>query len=90
MEKRRYYDVLISLGWFVAVSVLDALTTDRMLRFAGAVTIGIACYAITAKPRVRFAVFLVALVVLAWCWVNEDRISSMLTRMFARYVLGGG
>jgi uncharacterized membrane protein len=85
MEKRRYYDGIIGLGWFVAVSILDALTTNRILRFTGAVTIGFACYAITSKPRTHFVLFLVALLALAGCWVNEDRITAMLTQMFARH-----
>jgi len=84
MEDRRFRDGLISLGWFVGVSIVDALTTNRILRFSGAVTLGIACYAMTSKPRLHFVLFLGGVLVVAACWVNDDRIDSLLRQMFAR------
>ena len=92
MDKRQFTfnDLMITSGWFVAVSIVDALTTDRILRFAAVVTIGIACYAITPKPRVRPVIAVVILLALGMCWVNQDRIGSMTTQMFARCFSGGG
>ena len=92
MDKRRFRfsDLVISSGWFVAVSIVDALTTDRALRFAAVMTIGIACYAITPKPRAHPVIAMLALLALAVCWVNHDRIGSMTMQLFARWFSGGG
>lgn len=84
MEDRGFHDGLITLGWFVGVSIADALTTNRILRFSWAVTLGIACYAMTSKPRRHFVFYLGVVLVVAACWVNDDRINSWLRQMFAR------
>lgn len=88
MEKRRFRDGVMGVGWFLGVCIVDALTANRILRFSGAVTLGIACYAMTSKPRAPFVVFLVVVLLLAIGWVNQDKINSWLMQMFTGFIHG--
>ena len=90
MHERPYSDILIDVGWVFAFLILDDLITDRILKFAAIVTISIACYAITSKPRANFVVFLVGIAALSAAWVNEDRIVSMVKQIIAQWFYGRG
>lgn len=85
MKIPRCYDAIISCVWLVVLLISDVIIPNRLLRLSIAVITGIACYSVTAKPRANLVLFLIAMSALSGCWVNEDRITSLLTQMFARH-----
>jgi hypothetical protein len=84
--EERWLNIVFTTYFVFALNTLEHLTTSRMLRFLGALTISLGGYALTPKPKMGFVFALAVSLALAGGWAYLDVITSGLTAFCARYV----
>ena len=71
-------DGLVYLYMFIAWSLLDVVTPNRVLRSAGILATGIGGYLMLSHPKINPFLYGAILLVLVGLWVNLDRVWGVL------------
>jgi len=74
-------EFLVYVGWFIAISLIAALTTNRLIRGGGAFLLGVLLYFVPPKPKTKPILYFIALGVATILWIELDRIQTLVRQL---------